>query len=172
MSTATSRRVSSWAAISAAGWVGMFGFTGAGLNYLGNLAGVVYHLALLPVVLTLASTTWSRAAGLVWIFCDTALNVASINGLDGDTVWALRLGIHIAAATWIVVAARGMPGRAGRVVGVALGGSLATHALLAPWMPPAVLALVVFPLMTAWLVLIAAGSVAGSDGEELAAAPA
>lgn len=84
------KAIKAWAALALAGWIGMFVLTGAGLNYPGDLSGVVYHLALVPVVLALPAAQWAKTVGFVWIFSDAALNVAAINGLPHEHVWALR----------------------------------------------------------------------------------
>jgi len=157
-----STRARVFAAVSALGWVGMFVLTGAGQTYAGDLSGVVYHLALVPLVVALPAPDWAKAAGYVWIFCDTALNVAGINGLDDDIVWAFRLGVHIAAAVWIVNASGGLR-PAARVTGTLLGASLAVHAVTAPVVGEAPLAITAFPLMVVWLGLIAAGRAVDSS---------
>ena len=145
-----------FAGISAIGWIGMFAGGAAELPYLSDLFGVVYHLALIPVLLALVAPIWAKGAGFFWIMADTALNVASINGLGAENIWALRLGVHIGAALWILGTSMNMRPFA-RVVSIALGGSLALHALIAPALPQAVLALVIFPLMVVWLITLAAG---------------
>lgn len=162
MDNSTYQRARLFAGLSALGWIGMFGLTGAGLNYLGDLSGVVYHLALLPLVFVLVTPEWSRAAGYIWIFCDTALNVASINGLDADMVWALRLGAHIAAAIWIISASRTLR-PAAKVTGLLLGASLAVHAVTAPVVGEVALGVTAFPLMVIWLTIVAAGRAVQSD---------
>jgi hypothetical protein len=145
-----------FAGISALGWIGMFAGGAVELPYLSDLFGVVYHLALIPVLLGLVAPIWAKGAGLFWIMADTALNVASINGLGADDIWALRLGVHIGAALWIFGSSMNMRPFA-RVVSIALGASLAVHALIAPALPQAVLALVIFPLMAMWLITLATG---------------
>lgn len=155
----STRRVRWAAALSAAGWVGMFAAGGAGQELVGHYAGVVYHLALLPVIAALPipeGMSWSRVAGFVWVLGDTMLDVAVINGLSGDDQWALRLGIHLSTAVWITGASLASR-RSFRWVGLALAASLAGHALVGPYVPEAVLALTAFPLMLAWLILIARG---------------
>jgi hypothetical protein len=117
----------------------------------GNYVLVVYHLLLLPVVSALPAAEWIKAAGYIWIFLDTALGIAEINGLKPDDVWALRMGSHIPCAVWIVGSSFGMH-RFALITGLVLGGILGIHALLAPRVPKWAL-LPAVPVMFLWLLM-------------------
>ena len=143
------------AAISCFGWIGMF-FAKKKINlFIGNCLGLVYHLALLPVVAFLPAPEWIKAAGFFWVLCDALIDVASINKMSEENIWALRMGVHIPASIWILGASISMnfPGLA---IGYVLSLLLATHAIVGPYIPKSKKVLLVFvlPLMTAWLIFI------------------
>ena len=147
------------ALISAIAWTTMFALGAVGQEQLTHYVGIAYHLALLPVVAGLVVAprfAWARTAGYVWVLVDTLLDVAAINGLHADTLWALRLGAHISTAIWIAGASLELR-RFPQIVGLLLAGSLAGHALVGPFVPEVVLAVTSFPLMLAWLIIIARG---------------
>ncbi|MET3709597.1 hypothetical protein ABIC65_000277 [Sphingomonas trueperi] len=144
-----------FAFLSCAGWIAMFAAKKSGYLWLGNCLGLVYHIALAPVVQALPAPEFVRIAGYVWIFCDALIDVASINEMGDRQVWALRMGVHIPASIWIIGTSLQMP--AFRLaVGVVLGGLLALHAVAGPALPGAKTKLFIFvlPAMTTWLCLI------------------
>ena len=116
-----------------------------------NLTAVAFHLALFPVIARLPAPDWGKAAGYGYLVIDIASSIMSVNGVLSTTAMPLRLGGHIAAATWVAAAAwqaRGLT----RVVGLGLAVALAAYSFAAPWVSfaafmPAVL------LMIAWLFL-------------------
>ena len=145
-----------FAILSCFGWLAMFAAKKSGKLWLGNSMGLVYHLALAPVVAALPAVDYVRAAGYFWIFCDSLIDVVSINQMTEDNVWALRMGVHIPAAFWIVGSSLQM-GLYPRLVGLILGGLLALHAMTGPYLSRSKSKLLVFvlPTMTAWLLLVA-----------------
>jgi hypothetical protein len=110
-----------FALLSCSGWVAMFAAKKSGNLWLGNCFGLVYHLALAPVVQALPAPEFVRIAGYVWIFCDALIDVASINSMEEREIWALRMGVHIPASIWIIGASLQMPALP-LAVGVILGG--------------------------------------------------
>lgn len=134
----------------------MFAAKSTGHLWLGNCFGILYHLALAPVVQALPAPEFVRIAGYLWVFCDALLDVASINGMGERDIWALRMGVHIPAAVWIVGSSLQMPAPS-HAVGVILGGLLALHAVAGPSLRNAKMKLFifVFPGMSTWLCLIA-----------------
>ncbi|WP_449397007.1 hypothetical protein [Devosia riboflavina] len=144
------------AAFSCFGWVMLFVGTGLGSAQVGSLFGLVYHLSLAPVVANLRAPYWATMAGFVWIYSDAVLDVARLNNLDEEIIWAFRLGIHIAAAIWIIGTSLNMPLRM-KLPGILLGSSLALHAMLSPYLPDSelVLGVTAIPLMVIWLMTIA-----------------
>ncbi|UYY57127.1 hypothetical protein [Sphingomonas sp. S2-65] len=145
-----------FALLSCSGWIAMFAAKKSGHLWLGNCFGLLYHLALAPVVQALPAPEFVRIAGYVWIFCDALIDVASINAMGEREVWALRMGVHIPASAWIIGSSLQMSALP-LAVGVVLGGVLALHAIAGPALPDAKrkLFLFVLPAMTAWLCLIA-----------------
>ena len=139
--------------IAAVAWLLMFALKRPNRVLLGNYILIVFHLVLLPVVSALPASEWVKAAGYIWIFIDTALGVAEINGLDEKDVWALRLGSHIPAAIWVAGSSVAM-NRYGFTVGLLLAFALGVHALVAPFVPKWVL-LPSVPLMVLWLIHVA-----------------
>ena len=134
----------------------MFAAKKTGHLWLGNCFGLLYHLALAPVVQALPAPELVRIAGYVWLFYDALIDVASINSMGEREIWALRMGVHIPASIWIIGSSLHMPALS-LAVGVILGGLLALHAIAGPALPNAKMKLFVFvlPAMTAWLCLIA-----------------
>jgi hypothetical protein len=122
------------ASISALAWMGMFLAKGRENLFLGNCLGIIYHLALAPVVEILPVTEWVRIAGYVWIFSDTVIDVASINKLSEENVWSLRMGVHIPAAVWIVGSSLKLS-TLPMAVGIILGVLLGIHAIINPYIP-------------------------------------
>lgn len=145
-----------FAILSCTGWIAMFAAKKSGNLWLGNCFGLIYHIALAPVVQALPAPEFVRMAGYVWIFCDALIDVASINSMGDRDIWALRMGVHIPASIWIVGSSLQMPALP-LAVGVTLGGLLALHAIVGPAIPNAKMKLFIFvlPSMTAWLCLIA-----------------
>ena len=127
--------------------------------WLGNCLGVVYHIALAPVIEALPAPEFVKVAGYFWIFCDSLIDVASINGLGEENVWALRMGVHIPASIWIIGSSLGMT-TVPLTVGLVLGILLAIHAVVGPKIPDSKFKLFisVLPLMVTWLCLIAFNS--------------
>lgn len=148
-----------FALLSCSGWIAMFAAKKFGNLWLGNCFGLLYHLALAPVVQALPAPEFVRIAGYVWIFCDALIDVASINSMGERDIWALRMGVHIPAALWITGSSLQMA-LPSRVLGVLLGGALALHAIAGPALPNAKGKLFVFvlPTMTMWLCLVAVQS--------------
>jgi hypothetical protein len=145
-----------FALLSCTGWIGMFAAKKSGNLWLGNSLGLVYHIALAPVVQALPSPEFVKMAGYVWIFCDALIDVASINALGESETWALRMGVHIPASIWIVGTSLQMA-IIPLAVGIVLGVLLALHAIAGPKLPDAKQKLFIFvlPAMTLWLGLIA-----------------
>ena len=145
-----------FAILSCLGWIGMFAAKKTGKLWLGNCLGLVYHLALAPVVQTLPAAEFVRMAGYFWIFCDSLIDVCSINGMAENDVWALRMGVHIPASIWIMGTSLHMAALP-FAVGTALGAVLAIHAIIGPKLknPKLKLFIFVLPTMATWLGLVA-----------------
>ncbi|EOQ98546.1 hypothetical protein LEP1GSC195_0644 [Leptospira wolbachii serovar Codice str. CDC] len=148
--------ISFFAILSCLGWISMFVAKKSGQLWLGNCMGIVYHIALAPVIQALPAPEFVRMAGYTWIFCDALIDVASINSMSEKNAWALRMGVHIPATIWIIGSSISMA-PVPRSVGIVLGILLALHAIFGPKIPDSKFKLFIFvlPLMTLWLTLIA-----------------
>jgi hypothetical protein len=119
------------------------------LNYVAQLCFIGFHLAMLPVITNLNAPTWAKGAGYAWIAVDNAICVMTINGIDNAMTGAIRLGIHVAAGTWILLAALGSTNTTVRWLGAIAGVWLGGYSLVAPFVPsnlfmPAALLLLVW----------------------------
>ena len=106
-------------------------------NYVGSppinmtlvaLFGVIFHLAMLPVIAALPSPSWAKASGFAWVVTDNMLVMLSFSGHGGDITLPLRWGVFIALSTWVFGASwfqEGVFRWVGLLVAIALvGGSV------------------------------------------------
>ena len=140
--------------LSLAGWLSMFAVKHRNLHA-GDVAGLIYHLALVPLVQVLPGGPEVKFAGYLWLFMDALIDVISINKIGEKVVWALRMGVHLFAAIWICGVSWGLGG-AVMWIGLPLGAGLAVHAIFLADLPntKAVLGIPVVPLMSAWLIAL------------------
>lgn len=140
--------------VSLAGWLSMFGLKHRSL-YAGDVAGLVYHLALIPLVDHLPGGPEIKFAGYLWLFLDALIDVVSINHIGEKIVWALRMGVHLFAAIWICGTSWEMGGPA-MWIGLPLGAFLAAHAIALADVKnsKAILGIFVVPVMSAWLIAL------------------
>jgi hypothetical protein len=100
------------------------------------LFGLIFHLAMLPVIAALPSPSWAKASGFAWVVTDNILVMLAFSGHGGDINLPLRWGVHIALATWIFGASWVQSGTfrwigllaAIALVGASLGGPFAGEA--------------------------------------------
>ncbi|GEM_PF-2906549 len=140
--------------VSLAGWLSMFGLKHRSL-FAGDIAGLVYHLALIPLVQHLPGGPEVKFAGYLWLFMDALVDMVSINHIGEKTVWPLRMGAHLFAAIWICGVSWGLGGAA-VWIGLPLGLFLAFHAIFLPDVKhsKAILGIAVVPVMSAWLIAL------------------
>jgi len=117
-----------------------------------GVIGVASHVVLLPVVAALSAPEWARAGGYAWIAIDAMLNVARVNGAASSVIDPLRLGGHISAGIWMLMAASEGAGPV-CIVGVPLAVVLMAHALTSQWIPPWIL-FIPFMTIPVWLTLV------------------
>lgn len=141
--------------LSMAGWIAMFASKHRSL-FFGDCMGLVYHLALVPVVGLLPGGPALHFIGYLWLLTDAMVDMASINGAGHDAAWRARMCVHLPASIWIAGASAGMTGAA-FFVGIPLGIGLFLHALFGPRLNNTrqVLGSFVVPGMIAWLLSIA-----------------
>lgn len=140
--------------VSLVGWLSMFALKHRSL-FAGDVAGLVYHLALVPLVEHLPGGPEVKFAGYLWLFMDALVDVVSINHIGEKSVWAMRMGVHLFAAIWICGVSWGLGGAA-MWIGLPLGLLLAVHAIFLADVnnSKAILGVGVVPAMSAWLVAI------------------
>jgi hypothetical protein len=141
--------------VSLVGWLSMFGLKHRSL-LAGDIAGLVYHLALIPLVEHLPGGAAVKFAGYLWLFMDALVDLLSINHIGEKTVWAMRMGVHLFAAIWICGVSWGLGGPA-LWIGLPLGLFLAVHAIFLADVKnsKAILGIGVVPSMSAWLIVLA-----------------
>jgi hypothetical protein len=141
--------------VSLAGWLCMFALKHRSL-FAGDLCGLVYHLALIPLVQHLPGGPEIKFAGYLWLFMDALVDMVSINHIGEKNVWALRVGVHLFAAIWICGVSYGLGGLS-PWIGIPLGLFLAGHAIFLADVKQskAILGVSVVPLMSAWLLTLA-----------------
>lgn len=141
--------------ISLAGWLAMFAMKRRSL-FAGDCAGLVYHLALLPVVRFLPGGPEVVFAGYLWLFSDALVDIISINGAGRNITWAFRMGAHLFACIWITGTSMLTPGPM-LYIGIPLGLGLGIHAIFCAKLERSkqILTVPVIPMMTAWLLAMA-----------------
>src|SRR5262249_23715817 len=63
---------------------------------------VIFHLSLLPVIAAMPAPEWARGSAYVWVVVDNVIVFMSYFGAGADLVTPMRMGVHLAAATWLV----------------------------------------------------------------------
>jgi hypothetical protein len=63
--------------------------------------GLIFHLAMLPVIAALPAPSWAKVSGFAWVVVDNMLVLLSFYGAGEEIVTPLRMGVHLATATWI-----------------------------------------------------------------------
>ena len=116
------------------------------------IVAVTFHIVLFPVVATLPSTDWARAAGYGWLTLDIAANIMQLNGIAEHITSGLRYGAHIPAIIWIITSSLKC-NRSIQIVGILQALVMGSYSFLAPWVPmwylyPAMILLII------WLTLL------------------
>jgi len=116
--------------------------------------GVLFHLALLPLVAHLRAPSWVRSAGYGWVTIDVLAGILAINGLAFDTYWPIRMGGHVLAGVWLIGTSLGRRQQATRIIGVLTGLDLGGYSFVGNVAPRTF----VYPagiLLVVWLTLLA-----------------
>lgn len=101
----------------------------------GEYLGVLFHLSILFLVARLDAAPWAKAAGYSWVGLDVLAGVLMINEIPYDLAWAVRLGAHVLAGTWIVAASLVSRSRIVLVLGVVTGFWLAGYSFVGTVLP-------------------------------------
>ena len=90
--------------------------------------GIFYHLAVFLLVFKLPAPEWARAAGYSWLLLDVAAGTLNINQVQPAIAHHVRLGGHIFAGIWIVMASL-QGSLAAKLVGLPTGAILFAYTL-------------------------------------------
>lgn len=101
--------------------------------------GVLFHLAILPLIARMDAPQWARAAGYSWIAIDVLSGVMTMNDVEYDIAWPVRLGGHVLAGVWIATASYLAAHPVVRVVGVLTGVWLGGYSFVAEIAPEQVI---------------------------------
>lgn len=101
----------------------------------GEYLGVFFHLSILFLVSRLDGAAWAKAAGYGWVALDVLAGILMINQVDYDTAWAVRLGGHVLAGTWIVASSLVNRSRIVAIVGVITGLWLGGYSFVGTLLP-------------------------------------
>jgi hypothetical protein len=98
--------------------------------------GILYHLATFLLVFKLPAPEWARATGYGWLLLDVVAGALMINHVPRTIAGSVRLGGHIFAGIWIVMASlQGSP--AAKLAGLPAGLFLFAYTFASPFLPPA-----------------------------------
>jgi len=115
----------------------------------------LFHLSLLPVVAALLAPEWARGSGYAWIVVDNVIVFMSYFGVGADLVTPMRMGVHLAAASWLFGASGAARG-AFRWVGWGGAAAFIVVSAVAPMVGSAQANQMLGPagvLLVAWLVM-------------------
>lgn len=101
----------------------------------GEYLGVFFHLSILFLVARLDAAPWAKAAGYGWVALDVLAGILMINAIPYDIAWAVRLGGHVLAGTWIVAASLVNRSRIVLVLGAITGLWLAAYSFVGTVLP-------------------------------------
>lgn len=101
----------------------------------GEYLGVFFHLSILFLVARLDAAPWAKAAGYGWVALDVLAGILMINDIPYDTAWAVRLGGHVLAGTWILAASLVNRSRIVLVLGAITGLWLAGYSFVGTVLP-------------------------------------
>jgi len=90
-----------------------------------TMFALTFHLAMLPVIAALPAPAWAKASGFTWVVADNMLVMLTYYGDGSGIVQPLRMGVHLATATWIFGASWNQTGVfrwVGSLVVIAMGG--------------------------------------------------
>jgi hypothetical protein len=115
--------------------------------------GIFFHLAMFLLVFKLSAPEWAKAAGYGWLLLDVAAGALMINHVPRTIAGNVRLGGHIFAGIWFVMASL-QGSSAAKLAGVPAGLFLFAYTFASPFLPPVWLSPAsIFVL--AWLGIIA-----------------
>ena len=115
--------------------------------------GILFHLAMFLLVFKLTAPEWAKASGYGWLLLDVVAGVLIINQVSRPIAGNVRLGGHIFAGIWFVMASlQGSP--AAMLAGLPAGLILFAYTFASPFLPSAWLSPASI-LVLVWLGIIA-----------------
>jgi hypothetical protein len=116
--------------------------------------GIFYHLAVFLLVFKLPAPEWAKAAGYSWLLLDVVAGTLGINQVQPAIAQNVRLGGHIFAGIWIVMASL-QGSLAAKLVGLPTGVILFAYTFASPflprvWLSPAAILMLVWLAILAW----------------------
>src|SRR3990172_1320637 len=102
-----------------------------------TLFGLIFHLAMLPVIAALPAPSWAKASGFTWVVVDNMLVLLSFYNAGTELILPLRMGVHLATSTWIFGASMAHTG-ALRWVGFLVVIAMAGVSLIGPFLGNAI----------------------------------
>lgn len=120
--------------------------------------GIFFHLAVFLLVFRLPAPEWAKAAGYGWLLLDVAAGTLQINQVQISQVQPaiaqhVRLGGHIFAGIWIVMASL-QGSLAAKLAGLPAGAILFAYTFASPFLPTVWLSPASI-LVLAWLAILA-----------------
>lgn len=103
-----------------------------------TLFALIFHLAMLPVIAALPAPSWAKASGFTWVVVDNMLVLLSFYNTSTELISPLRMGVHLATATWIFGASATHDG-ALRWVGFLVVIAMAGVSLIGPFLGSSVM---------------------------------
>ncbi|WP_158906845.1 hypothetical protein [Burkholderia sp. L27(2015)] len=116
--------------------------------------GIFFHLATFFLVAKLPAPEWARAAGYSWLVLDVTTGAMIINRVPRAVADYVRLGGHIFAGIWIVVASL-QGSAAAMLIGLPAGAFLFGYTFASPflrpvWLSPASILVLLWLAIIAW----------------------
>ena len=116
--------------------------------------GIFFHLAVFLLVFKLPAPEWARVAGYSWLLLDVAAGTLRINQVQPAIAQHVRLGGHIFAGIWIVMASL-QGSLAAKLAGLPAGAILFAYTFASPFLPtvclsPAAILVLVWLAILAW----------------------
>ena len=96
--------------------------------------GIFFHLAVFFLVFKLPAPEWAKAAGYGWLLLDVAAGTLRINQVQPAIAQHVRLGGHIFAGIWIVMASL-QGSLAAKLAGLPAGAILFAYTFASPFLP-------------------------------------
>jgi len=122
-------------------------------NRWAEYVGIFFHLAMFLLVFKLPAPEWAKAAGYGWLLLDVAAGALAINHVPRTIAGNVRLGGHLFAGIWFVMASL-QGSLAAKLAGLPAGLLLFAYTFASPFLPTAWLSPASI-LVLVWLGIVA-----------------